>query len=153
MKKAKENKNPDEETVQMLEAQPDDVRTDFSETARRGTNTPLKKEQHATRTTKRHRGKVGKTYNAATCLPITSACQYRSSTATFSTTMETWINCFSRARIRMEKLAYYLLQPLRPENWKTQGATYLVLRKNEGLNAEKLTNYQLSYPGVLLTPQ
>ena len=67
--------------------------------------------------------------------------------------METWINCFSRARIKMEKLAYYLLQPLRPENWKTQGATYLVLRKNEGLNAEKLTNYQLSYPGVLLTPQ
>ena len=53
----------------------------------------------------------------------------------------------------MEKLAYYLLQPLRPENWKTQGATYLVLRKNEGLNAEKLTDYQLSYPGVLLTPQ
>ena len=78
-------------------------------------------------------------------IPITSACQYRSSTATFSTTMETWINCFSRARIRMEKLAYYLLQPLRPENWKTQGATYLVLRKNEGLNAEKLT-YRLMQP-------
>ena len=45
----------------------------------------------------------------------------------------------------MEKLAYYLLQPLRPENWKTQGATYLVLRKNEGLNAEKLT-YRLMQP-------
>ena len=53
----------------------------------------------------------------------------------------------------MEKLAYYLLQPLRPENWKTQGDPYLVLRKNEGLNAEKLTNYQLNYPGVVLTPQ
>ena len=59
--------------------------------------------------------------------------------------METWINCFSRARIRMEKLAYYLLQPLRPENWKTQGATYLVLRKNEGLNAENVTNYQTQF--------
>ena len=57
---------------------------------------------------------------------------------------------FSRARIRMEKLAYYLLQPLRPEKWKTQGAPYLVLRKNEGLNAEKLTNHQFSYPGVFL---
>ena len=67
--------------------------------------------------------------------------------------METWINRFPRARIRLEKLAYYLLQPLRPEKWKTQGAPYLVLRKNEGLNAEKLTNYQLSYPGVLHTPQ
>ena len=67
--------------------------------------------------------------------------------------METWINRFSRARLKMEKLAYYLLQPLRPEKWKTQGATYLVLRKNEGLNAEKLTDYQLSYPGVHLTPQ
>ena len=67
--------------------------------------------------------------------------------------METRINRFSRARIRMEKLEYYLLQPLRPEKWKTQGATYLVFRKNVGLNAEKLTNYQLSYPGVLLTPQ
>ena len=53
----------------------------------------------------------------------------------------------------MEKLAYYLLQPLRPEKWKTQGATYLVFRKNVGLNAEKLTNYQLSYTGVLLAPQ
>ena len=45
----------------------------------------------------------------------------------------------------MEKLAYYLLQPLRPEKWKTQGAPYLVLRKNEGLNAEKLT-YRLMQP-------
>ena len=64
--------------------------------------------------------------------------------------METWINRFSRARLKMEKLAYYLLQPLRPEKWKTQGAPYLVLRKNEGLNAEKLTNHQFSYPGVFL---
>ena len=69
---------------------------------------------------------------STTSLPITSACQYRSSTAAFSTTMETRINRFSRARIRMEKLEYYLLQPLRPENWKTQGGTYLVLRKTQG---------------------
>ena len=59
--------------------------------------------------------------------------------------METWINRFSRARLKMEKLAYYLLQPLRPEKWKTQGAPYLVLRKNEGLNAEKLT-FRLMQP-------
>ena len=59
--------------------------------------------------------------------------------------METWINRFSRARLKMEKLAYYLLQPLRPEKWKTKGAPYLVLRKNEGLNAEKLT-YRLMQP-------
>ena len=48
----------------------------------------------------------------------------------------------------MEKLAYYLLQPLRPENWTIQGAPYLVLRKNEGLNTEKLTNYHLRHPGM-----
>ena len=58
--------------------------------------------------------------------------------------METWINRFSRARLKMEKLAYYLLQPLRPEKWKTKGAPYLVLRKNEGLNAEKLNAEKLT---------
>ena len=61
MKKTWENhpENPDEKTVQTLEAPAENERNHFSETSRLPTNMPQKKGQQANNTTKRHGAEVG----------------------------------------------------------------------------------------------